>query len=76
VFTNPPANGTAFGFSLKVIQDGSASGYTVTWPSSVKWPLSRTPILTATANAIDQFIFYSHDGGTNWYGFKAGSNLG
>lgn len=76
VFTNPPANGTAFGFSLKVIQDGSASGYTVTWPSAVKWPLSRTPILTATANAIDQFVFYSHDGGTNWYGFKAGSNLG
>jgi len=76
VFASPPASGTAFGFSLKIIQDGSASGYTVTWPSSVKWPLSRTPILTATANAIDQFIFYSHDGGTNWYGFKAGSNLG
>lgn len=75
-FTNPPTSGTAYGFSFKVIQDSSASGYTVTWPSAVSWPLGRTPVLTDTANAIDQFIFYTHDGGTNWYGFTAGLNLG
>ena len=33
-FSNPPSSGTAYGFSLKIVQDASASGYTVTWPGS------------------------------------------
>jgi hypothetical protein len=37
-FSNPPASGTAYGFSLKIVQDASASGYTITWPSAVDWP--------------------------------------
>ena len=75
-FTNPPANNTAYGFSLKLIQDASASGYTVTWPTTIDWPNESTPTLTNIANAIDQFVFYTHDGGSNWYGFTAGKNLG
>jgi hypothetical protein len=80
--SNPPANGTAYGFSLKIIQDASASGYTVTWPSAILWPnsdqyaASGVPLLTSTASAVDQFVFYTHDGGTTWYGFTAGLNLG
>jgi len=80
VFSNPPAAGsatdsTAYGMSLKVIQDSGASGYTVTWPTSVKWPAATAPTLTATASAVDQFVFYTKDGGTNWYGFTAGQAL-
>ena len=75
-FTNPPASGTAYGFSLKIVQDASASGYTLTWPTTIDWPNSTVPTLTSTANAIDQFVFYTHDGGSNWYGFTAGQNLG
>ena len=75
-FTNPPANNTAYGFSLKIVQDASASGYTVTWPTTIDWPKSTIPTLTNIANAIDQFVFYTHDGGSNWYGFTAGKNLG
>ena len=75
-FTNPPANNTAYGFSLKIVQDASASGYTVTWPTTIDWPNSTVPTLTSTANAIDQFVFYTHDGGSNWYGFTSGQNLG
>ena len=75
-FSNPPATGTAFGFTLKVIQDASASGYVITWPSSVDWADATAPTLTATASAVDQFVFYTHDGGTTWYGFSAGLNLG
>ena len=75
-FSNPPASGTAYGFSLKIVQDASASGYTVTWPTSVDWTQSITPSLTDTASAVDQFVFYTHDGGTTWYGFTAGKNLG
>jgi len=75
-FTNPPANNTAYGFSLKIVQDASASGYTITWPTTIDWPNTTVPTLTSIANAIDQFVFYTHDGGSNWYGFFAGKNLG
>ena len=75
-FSSPPSSGTAYGFSLKVVQDSSGSGYTVTWPSSVRWASATTPTLTSNLNAIDQFVFYTHDGGTNWYGFVSGQNLG
>ena len=75
-FSNPPASGTAYSFSIEIIQDSSASGYTVTWPSSVDWPAATAPTLTATASAKDVFVFYTRDGGTNWYGFTAGQALG
>ena len=75
-FSNPPASGTAFSFSIEIIQDASASGYTVTWPASVDWPSATAPTLTATANAKDVFVFYTRDGGTNFYGFTAGQALG
>jgi len=74
-FTNPPASGTAYSFSIEIIQDSGASGYAVTWPSSVDWPAATAPTLTATASAKDIFVFTSRDGGTNWYGFTAGQAL-
>ena len=74
-WSNPPASGTAYGFSLKVIQDASASGYTIAWPASVDFPSGTAPTLTDTASAVDQFVFYTHDGGTTWYGFTAGKDL-
>lgn len=75
-FSNPPASGTAFSFSIEIIQDASASGFTLTWPTSVDWPSATAPTLTATASAKDIFVFYTRDGGTNWYGFTAGQALG
>jgi len=75
-FSNPPASGTAYSFSIEIIQDASASGFVVTWPSSVDWPAATAPTLTATASAKDVFIFTTRDGGSNWYGFTAGQALG
>ena len=75
-FSNPPSSGTAFSFSIEIIQDASASGYTVAWPGSVDWPAATAPTLTATANAKDVFVFYTRDGGTNFLGFTAGQALG
>ena len=75
-FSNPPSSGTSYGFSLKIIQDSSASGYTATWPTSVDWPNGNAPTFTNTASAVDQLVFYTHDGGTTWYGFIAGKALG
>ena len=75
-FSNPPASGTAYGFTLELVQDAGASGFTVTWPASVYWPSATAPTLTADANAVDVFVFYTHDSGTTFYGFVAGQALG
>lgn len=74
-FSNPPASGTAYTFSLKVVQDASASSFVVSWPASVDWPAATAPTLTVTANAVDVLVFQTVDGGTTWYGFVAGQGL-
>lgn len=74
-FSNPPASGTAYTMTVEIIQDASASGYTVTWPTSVDWPSATAPTLTATASAVDVFVFTTRDGGTTWYGFTAGQAI-
>lgn len=75
-FSNPPASGTAYTMTIEIIQDASASGYTVTWPASVDWPAATAPTLTGDASAVDVFVFTTRDGGTTWYGFTAGQALG
>lgn len=66
--SNPPASGKAIGFALEVNGDGSA----LTWPSSVKWHEGTTPTATATK---ELYTFITTDGGTTYYGKKAGENL-
>jgi hypothetical protein len=66
-FTNPPANGTAFSFVLKLTSNGNS----VTWPSTVRWDNGNTPALSG----VDVFVFLTHDGGANYYGFQAGGNM-
>jgi len=75
-FSNPASSGKVSAFTLKLVQDGSASGFTVTWPGAIDWPAATAPTLTATANAVDYFVFITHDGGTTYYGFTAGQALG
>ena len=75
-WSNPPASGTAYGFTLKVIQDASASTYTIQWPSSVDWANRTAPVLSTGASNVDHLVFYTHDGGTTWYGFVAGKDFG
>lgn len=67
--TNPPASGTAVGFTLEVNNTG---GYAITWPSSIKWHLGTAP--TATASK-ELYTFVTTDGGTTYYGKLAGSNI-
>lgn len=74
-FSNAPASGLAFSFTLKIVQDSGANGYSVTWPASVDWPESVAPTLSSGANDVDMFVFLTTDGGTTWYGFAAGFNL-
>ena len=74
-FSNPPTTGTGYAFSLRIVQDAGASGFTVTWPGAVDWPSATAPTLTATASAVDWFVFSTVDGGTTWYGFTSGQAL-
>ena len=73
-FTGAPSTG-ATGFSLSITQDAGGSGFTVTWPASVKWPGGAAPELTATANKTDAFIFTTSDGGTSFVGLVAGKDI-
>ena len=73
-FADAPATGSS-GFSLKVTQDAGGSGFTVTWPASVKWPAGTAPVLTATANKSDVFVFTTDDGGASFVGLVAGKDI-
>ena len=72
-FSSPASTGNASSFTLKTIQDSTAR--TITWPSTVDWAGGTAPTLTATANGVDVFVFYTIDGGTTYYGFTAGQAM-
>jgi hypothetical protein len=71
-FSNPPASGRAFGFTLKIVQDSTAR--TITWPASVDWAGGEAPDAPAS-NEVNIYAFITHNGGTTWYGFLAGAAL-
>jgi len=73
-FADAPATG-ASGFSLAITQDAGGSGFTVTWPASVKWPGGSAPTLTATADKTDAFIFTTSDAGASFIGLVAGKDI-
>ena len=72
-FSNPPLSGTSFGFTLKTVQDSTTR--TISWPASVNWADGTAPTLSGGSGEVDVFVFFTHDGGTNWYGFTAGQSL-
>ena len=69
-FTNPTATDELCGFTIKLINGGSAAQ---NWPASVDWPSATAP--TLTASGTDVLVFITCDGGTTWYGFVAGLAL-
>ena len=73
-FEGAPSTG-ATGFSLSITQDAGGSGFTVTWPASVKWPGGSAPDLTATADKTDAFVFTTSDAGSTYTGLVAGKDI-
>jgi hypothetical protein len=63
-------NGAAYPVSLLISNGGN---YTVTWPSSVKWPGGVAPVLTV--GGTDLLAFITHDAGINWRGVVAGKDI-
>jgi hypothetical protein len=72
-FSNPPTSGTAYGFTLKIVQDSTAR--TVTWPASVKWADGSAPTISTGSGEVDIFVLFTHNGGTTWYAFVAGQDM-
>ena len=70
-FSNPPATGTAYGMSVKLVAGGN---HAITWPASVDWASATAPDAPASGET-DMLSFITHDGGTTWYGFLAGDAL-
>jgi hypothetical protein len=70
-FSNPPASGTAYSFTLKMTAGGT---HTITWPTSVDWAGGTAPDAPASAET-DLLAFTTYDGGTTWYGFLAGDAM-
>ena len=73
-FSNPPGTGKGGSFTLKWIQD--SSNRTITWPASVDWAGGSAPSVTAGSAKVDVYTFFTVDGGTIWYGFQPGADLG
>lgn len=65
-----PAAAAGKSFVLMLKQDATGSR-SVTW-STVVWPAATAPTITATANKMDMFSFFSD--GTNWYGVTVSQN--
>jgi hypothetical protein len=64
-FSNIPASGTAYSFTLEVDVTGTSTA--ITWPTSVEWPYGITsPSLTDTKTHL--FMFITNNNGTTWRG--------
>ena len=68
-FSNVPTTGEAYACTIEI----QAAGNTVTWPTGTIWPTATPPSLSA---GKDVFVLTTHDGGTTWYGFTAGQEMG
>jgi len=78
-WSNHASSGYVSSFILKVVQDGTGSR-TIAWPDNtnsvtVRWAGNTAPTLSTGAADIDVFVFFTADGGTNYYGFTAGQDM-
>jgi len=61
----------AYAFTLILTVSGTR---TVTWPASVDWAGGSAPDAPASGET-DVYVFITRDGGTTWYGFRAGDAM-
>jgi hypothetical protein len=66
--SNPSPTGKLCSVMVRIVQDGSGGGYTVTWPGTVVWSGGSAPTMTASNDAIDVYTLFTDDAGATWYG--------
>jgi hypothetical protein len=71
-FSNPPTSGNATGITIIVAPSTTVT--TLNWPASVVWSNGYPPDIPASGTE-SVFVFFTHDGGTKWYGFLAGDDM-
>ena len=83
VISNMPTTGTAYAFTLKVVQDATQDR-TIAWNSvtdgasatyNIRWHGGTLPTLSTGGAKTDVFCFFTTDQGSNIYGFTAGQNM-
>ena len=78
-WSNHAGSGNVSSFVMKVVQDGTGDR-TIAWPDNtnsvtVRWAGNTAPTLSTGAADIDVFVFFTLDGGANYYGFTAGQDM-
>jgi hypothetical protein len=58
-----------------LILNYNGTGYSFTWPASVRWPSGVTPVLTNTNGKRDMFTFVTFDNGTSYNATISGQNF-
>lgn len=72
--SNPPATGKV-GMVVLYIEQNGTGGFTVAFPSKVKFAGGIAPTITTTANRTDIVTLITRDGGTTYAGFTSGQNF-
>ena len=67
-FSNPPATGLSFGFTLELTKDATATLRALTFPASVKWDGGVPPTDPTISSQVMLLSFITRDGGTTYYG--------
>ena len=73
-FSNPAQAG--YTSTIRLIITTSGAGHTRTWPGGVDWPGGTEPTATTADASVDVYTFFTEDGGTTWYGFLPGADMG
>jgi hypothetical protein len=72
--TNWPSSGELAKVTVQVKQDATGSR-TWAWPAGYKWAGGTAPTISSAANAIDEFVLWSRDGGATVYGATVGQEF-
>ena len=71
-FSNPATSGTASSWIIKIQQRASGTGFTVAYPSGVKWAGGVDHVMSTGNGAIDIVSMFTIDGGTTIYANEVG----
>lgn len=60
---------------LLIARQDATGGRAITWPGSVRWlpgTTSTPPTIDTSANQVNEFLFWTTDGGATWFGSYGG----
>jgi len=61
-------------YELTIISVQGSGPFTITWPTSVKWPGAVAPTLSSASGRADIFRMFTVDQGTTWIAWTVGQD--